>query len=99
MTTEILTNGTKVYTAPGAQFGTDALLLARFAVPKNRFRALELCSGCGIVALEWHDQGYRGPCTAVEIMPEASALCAEAVRDNDAAHITPLCADLRTLFL
>ena len=99
MATEILTHGTKVYTAPGAQFGTDALLLARFAVPKNKDRALELCSGCGIVALEWHDQGYRGACTAVEIMPEASALCAKAVQDNDAAHITPLCADLRTLFL
>lgn len=99
MATEILTHGTKVYTAPGAQFGTDALLLARFAVPKNKERALELCSGCGIVALEWHDQGYRGACTAVEIMPEASALCAKAVQDNDAAHITPLCADLRTLFL
>ena len=47
MATEILTHGTKVYTAPGAQFGTDALLLARFAVPKNKDRALELCSGCG----------------------------------------------------
>ena len=40
MATEILTHGTKVYTAPGAQFGTDALLLARFAVPKNKERAL-----------------------------------------------------------
>lgn len=99
MGTEILDNGTRVYTAPGAQFGTDALLLARFAVPKKRDRALELCSGCGIVALEWHDRGYRGPCTAVELMPEASALCAAAVRDNGAGHITPLCADLRTLFL
>ena len=28
---ERLDNGTKVFTGPGAAFGTDALLLARFA--------------------------------------------------------------------
>lgn len=92
---EILDHGTKVFTAPGATFGSDALLLARFALPKPRQRALDLCSGCGIVALVWHDEGHRGPCTAVELDPDASALCAAAVRENGADHITPLCADLR----
>ena len=92
---EILDHGTRVLTAPGATFGSDALLLARFALPKPRQRALDLCSGCGIVALVWHDEGHRGPCTAVELDPDASALCAAAVRENGADHITPLCADLR----
>lgn len=92
---EILDHGTKVFTAPGATFGSDALLLARFALPKPRQRALDLCSGCGIVALVWHDEGHRGPCTAVELDPDASALCAAAVKENGADHITPLCADLR----
>ena len=92
---EILDHGTRVFTAPGATFGSDALLLARFALPKPRQRALDLCSGCGIVALVWHDEGHRGPCTAVELDPDASALCAAAVRENGADHITPLCADLR----
>lgn len=92
---EILDHGTKVFTAPGATFGSDALLLARFALPKPRQRALDLCSGCGIVALVWHDEGHRGPCTAVELDPDASALCAAAVRESGADHITPLCADLR----
>lgn len=93
--TERLDRGTLVYTAPGATFGSDALLLARFARPKPRERAVDLCSGCGIVALVWHDEGHRGPCTAVELDPEASALCAAAVTENGADHITPLCADLR----
>ena len=93
--TELLDHGTRVYTAPGAGFGTDALLLARFAQPRPGERALDLCSGCGIVALVWHDDGHRGPCTALELDPTASALCAAAARDNDAGHITPLCADLR----
>lgn len=92
---EILDHGTKVFTAPGATFGSDALLLARFALPKPRQRAVDLCSGCGIVALVWHDEGHRGPCTAVELDPDASALCAAAVGENGAGHISPLCGDLR----
>lgn len=93
---ETLDHGTKVFTGPGATFGTDALLLARFAAPRRNEAALDLCSGCGIVALAWHDAGHRGPCTAVELDADASALCHRAVQENeDAAHITPLCADLR----
>ena len=52
MGVEILDNGTRVLTAPGATFGTDALLLARFAQPRRNERALDLCSGCGIVPNE-----------------------------------------------
>ena len=98
MGVEILDNGTRVLTAPGATFGTDALLLARFAQPRRNERALDLCSGCGIVSLVWHDAGHRGPCTALEIDPAASALCAAALAENaDAAHIAPVCGDLRQL--
>ena len=45
---EILDNGTRVLTAPRAAFGTDALLLGRFAQPRRAERALDMCSGCGI---------------------------------------------------
>lgn len=101
MGTEILDNGTRVLTAPGAAFGTDALLLARFAPPRRDEQALDLCSGCGIVALCWHDMGHRGSCTALELDPAASSLCGAAVAENgpDAAHITPVCADLRQFCL
>ena len=95
MGVEILDNGTRVLTAPGAMFGTDALLLGRFAQPRRNERALDLCSGCGIVALLWHDAGHRGPCTALEFDPAASALCGQAAAENGAEHITPVCADLR----
>ena len=50
----------------------------------------------GIVALEWHDRGHRGPCTALELQPEGSALLAEAVAQQGLDHITPVCADLRS---
>ena len=94
---ELLDNGTKVFTGPGAAFGTDALLLARFAMPRRKETALDLCSGCGIVSLAWHDAGHRGPCTAVELDADASALCRRAVQETPGAeHITALCTDLRT---
>ena len=95
---EILDNGTRVLTAPRAAFGTDALLLGRFAQPRRAERALDMCSGCGIISLLWHDAGHRGPCTALEIDPAASALCTAALAENtDAAHIAPVCGDLRQL--
>ncbi|MGN0706856.1 MAG: tRNA1(Val) (adenine(37)-N6)-methyltransferase [Faecalibacterium sp.] len=93
--TEILYNNTKVYCSRMHRFGSDALLLARFCVPGRAQRAADLCSGCGIVALEWHDRGHRGPCAAVELQPEASALLTQAVQEQDIGHITPYCADLR----
>ena len=70
---EILDNGTRVLTAPRAAFGTDALLLGRFAQPRRAELALDMCSGCGIISLLWHDAGHRGPCTALELDPDASA--------------------------
>ena len=52
---EILDNGTRVLTTPRAAFGTDALLLGRFAQPRRAERALDMCSGCGVISLLWHD--------------------------------------------
>lgn len=92
---EILDNGTRVLTAPRAAFGTDALLLGRFAQPRRAERALDMCSGCGIISLLWHDAGHRGPCTALELDPDASDLCVQAVAENGINHITPVQGDLR----
>ena len=72
--TEILYNRTAVYCSAEHRFGSDALLLSRFCAPKRAEAAVDLCSGCGIVALAWHDAGHRGPCAAVELQPPASAL-------------------------
>lgn len=93
---EILTNGTPVFTAPGFTFGTDGLLLARFCRPKPRQRAVDLCSGCGIVSLEWHDGGHRGPCAALELDPAGTALCARSTAAlPQGTHITPINGDQR----
>ena len=94
--TEILYNKTEVSCSAVHRFGSDALLLARFCEPRRSQKAADLCSGCGIVSLEWHDRGHRGPCAAVELQPEASALLQEAVTAQGIGHITPYLADLRT---
>ena len=94
--TEILYNRTRVYCSAVHRFGSDALLLARFSEPKRAWRAADLCSGCGIVSLEWHDRGHRGPCLGLELQPEASALLAAACAEQSIEHITPVCADLRS---
>ena len=93
--TEVLYNRTMVYCSPEHRFGSDALLLARFCEPKRAQKAADLCSGCGIVALEWHDRGHRGPCMGLELQPEGSALLSAAVQEQDIGHIEPVCADLR----
>ena len=86
--TEILYNRTRVYCSAVHRFGSDALLLARFSEPKRAWRAADLCSGCGIVSLEWHDRGHRGPCLGLELQPEASALLAAACAEQGIEHIT-----------
>ena len=51
--TEILYNKTEVYCSAVHRFGSDALLLARFCEPRRGQKAADLCSGCGIVSLEF----------------------------------------------
>jgi tRNA1(Val) A37 N6-methylase TrmN6 len=94
--TEILYNNTGVFCTPAHHFGSDALLLARFCEPKRGQTAADLCSGCGIVALEWHDRGHRGPCAAIELQPDGSELLRAALEAQNIDHIVPICADLRT---
>ena len=70
--------------------------------PRPGDPAVDLCSGCGIVALAWHDAGHRGPCAAVERSTRRPhALCRQSVAANgpEAAHIRPVLGDLRRFAL
>ena len=94
---EKLYNETNVYISKKHRFGTDAMLLSGFCRPRRAEEAVDLCSGCGIVALRWHDLGHTGPCTAVELDAEGTALLTKAASDQNIQHITPVNADLNTL--
>lgn len=92
---EVLKNGTAVFISKNHRFGTDAMLLSGFCRPKRQEAAADLCSGCGILALRWHDLGHRGRCEAVELCGEGSRLLAAACAQNGIGHIRPVTADLR----
>lgn len=107
---ERLQNGTPVWIDRVHRFGSDALLLARFCRVHRDERVCDLASGCGIIALCWHDAGHRGPCLALELQPAAAALLQKALdtpclvgQATDgapdpfahASHIRGVCGDLR----
>ena len=77
-------------------FGTDALLLADFAAPKQKERVCDLCSGCGIVPLIFLRNDPNQNMTAVEIQAEACGLIEEGLKkSNHANGIRVINADLR----
>ncbi len=93
--TEILNNGTVCYISDGFTFGADALLLADFALRRGAGRTLELCSGCGIVALKMADGGHQEETVAVELLPEGTELLKRSVESSGLRHIRALTCDLR----
>lgn len=100
MGVEILDHGTKVYTSPAHTFGSDALLLARFCRPKAGQQAVDLCAGCGIVGLEWLDQGVPFTLYGVELASEAAALMEKGYGAYEGpGQAYPLAQDARTLTL
>lgn len=96
MKREMLVNGTPVYCTDSYKFGQDALLLAHFSRVRTNESAADFGTGCGVIALWWHDRGHKGPCLAVDLQADALALLQTALQEMEAAgHIRPLCADLR----
>lgn len=63
-------------------FGTDAVLLSRFAAVKRKDVCCDLGTGCGIIPLLWLREEIYNPVTAVEIQENACALVREAIEIN-----------------
>ncbi|MCM1335497.1 MAG: RsmD family RNA methyltransferase [Bacteroides sp.] len=78
------------------RFGTDALLLARFAAPSRKDLVCDLCSGCGIVPMLFEALGTPPKAAyAVEIQAEAVALLQKTIEENGLTErIFPIRADL-----
>ena len=98
---ERLVNGTPVYTSKVHRFGTDAILLSHFCNLHRKQRAIDLCSGCGIVPLWFADNGQGAHLAALEIDETACELLRTAIKNG--AAVTPhvnkievINADLRT---
>ena len=52
-------------------FGTDALLLAYFASPKNNDRAMDMGTGCGIIPFLWLRNSKQSPVHCLDIQQYA----------------------------
>jgi tRNA1(Val) A37 N6-methylase TrmN6 len=97
---EELGNGAYVWTHPQYKFGTDAMLLARFALAcaPHAARAADLGTGCGIIPVVWAQECPDMQIFAAEIQPQAAALARRSAFDSGfAERITVWEGDLRQL--
>lgn len=77
-------------------FGVDAALLAWFSEIKSGEKALDLCTGTGIVPLLMDARNACGDYTGLEILPDMAEMASRSVKLNDCAdHMRILNGDLR----
>ena len=62
-------------------FGTDAILLANFAAPRQKDNVIDLGTGCGIIPLLFFRNGLKGTAWGVDISPEACALARKTIAE------------------
>lgn len=87
-----------IYVSPNSRFGTDAVLLAGFANPKRIDRAVDLCSGGGIIPLLWLSGDAPAEAVGVEIQDECCELARRSIAANgDEERFRMVQADLREI--
>ena len=82
----------------GFCFGSDAVLLSRFAKPKKDARILDLCTGTGIIPVLMWGLYPLSSVDAVEIVPEVSDMAQRSMALNGLCDkIRVVCADLKNV--
>lgn len=95
---DLQTQGMRIIQRPDVfRFGTDSVLLADFAAPRPRERAVDLGCGTGAIALLLAAHQPRlESVAAVEIQPEIADMAARSVRLNGLEErISVHCLDMR----
>lgn len=67
---EYINDRLRLIVSPAHTFGTDALLLAAFSMPKRNAKCVDFGTGCGIVPFYWMREGVQNVC-GVELQPLA----------------------------
>lgn len=80
---EALGGGIVSVISPDHGFGTDAMLLAYFAAPKNTGPVLDMGTGCGILPLLWKRDGVTQDLFGLELQAAAVEQFREAIRLNE----------------
>ncbi|MBR1810748.1 MAG: methyltransferase [Clostridia bacterium] len=95
---EYLSDTLQLIVSDAHTFGTDALLLASFAMPKKNESAADLGAGCGIIPFYWLRGGCKGTIYGIDIQPNAYELmCRSVARNTNIKNFTPMLCDLREL--
>lgn len=99
-TCEYLGDNARVWISPRFKFGTDALLLARFALAcaPHAKSAADLGTGCGVIPIVWTQQQPTLHVLAVELQAEGCLLAQHSAHSSNVHdRITVRQQDLRTV--
>jgi len=78
-------------------FGTDALLLADFSMPRRKDIACDFGTGCGIIPFYWLREGAAKSIYAVEVQDNAFSLLERSAEMNGSDKLVCVHSDLREL--
>lgn len=93
---EPLSGGSRILVSKDHAFGTDAVLLADFSMPRRGERCADFGTGCGVIPLLWRVRSQRASFVGVELQPEAASLARQSVEANGfSGEITIVEGDLR----
>ncbi len=79
---EPLSAGSKVLVSREHGFGTDAILLADFSMPRRGERCADLGTGCGVIPLLWRARGKAGSITGVELREQGARQARRSVEES-----------------
>lgn len=78
---EYIDDRLRLIVSPAHTFGTDALLLAAFSMPKRNAACVDFGTGCGIIPFYWLREGVN-KVHAVEIQPLACSQLRRSIELN-----------------
>lgn len=87
-------NRLNLIVSPEHTFGTDACLLAAFALPKKNETVMDFGTGCGVIPFWWRSRGVERV-TALEIQPAAVEMLQRSCRLSDEQNVEIVLGDLR----
>lgn len=94
---EPIGEGKFIYVSPHHTFGTDAVLLANFAKAKKNDKAVDLGTGCGIIAFLMLRDSNCQSAFGVDISREAIELASKTKQELSLDKFTPVLSDLKDL--
>ncbi len=99
MSFEKLQGGIEICVTKEHKFGTDAFLLADFAEPRHKDKVCDLGTGCGIIPILMQIKYAPSQIYGVDIQTQAIEQFNITVEKNNLENITPVCADLKELWV